>query len=257
MFRVVVCLLLIIINFVQGGKTMEKTLHKAAERGYADHGWLKSYHSFSFAGYQNPAMMGFGLLRVINDDSIDAGTGFGTHPHRDMEIISIPLQGSLEHKDSMGNHFVIKRGEVQVMSAGSGITHSEYNHSQDEPAKFLQIWVHTKNKNITPSYAQASFDESTRKNKFQKIVSGQGEEGTLKINQDSSFSMANIDSEVEVEYKRNYQNNGIYVFVIEGEVEVLGEKLTKRDALGLSGVEDFKLKANERSEVLVIEVPLS
>ncbi len=240
-----------------GGKIkMNKVIHRAKDRGSADHGWLKSFHTFSFANYHNPQMMGFGTLRVINDDTIEAGHGFGTHPHRDMEIISVPLEGALEHKDSMGNQFVIKKGEIQVMSAGTGITHSEYNHSKEEVAKLLQIWVLPKNKGIEPRYEQRAFAVEQRQNKFQLIVSGDGEGDSLKINQAAAFALANLQEGKSVAYKLKNAEHGVYLFVISGEVGVADEKLGSRDAIALTSVADVSVKALKEAEVLLMEVPM-
>jgi|688.fasta_scaffold02961_22 redox-sensitive bicupin YhaK (pirin superfamily) len=237
--------------------TINKVIHRANERGYAEHGWLKSFHSFSFANYYNPEMMGFGLLRVINDDSVDPGFGFGTHPHNDMEIISIPLSGTLEHKDSMGNHFLIKAGEVQVMSAGTGITHSEYNQSKTEPVKFLQIWIKPKINGIQPNYDQNSFSVNDRKNQFQVIVSGSGKAHSLKINQDAQMALADLESGNTITYKQAYSGNGIYVFVLKGKINIAGEELSTRDAIGLTNISNVDIQGLDNAEILVIEVPMS
>lgn len=231
---------------------MKTVVHKAENRGFADHGWLKSKHSFSFANYHNPEMMGFGLLRVINDDTVEAGHGFDTHSHQDMEIISIPLEGILEHKDSMGNHFLIKKGDVQVMSAGSGISHSEYNYSKTEAVKFLQIWIKTQEKNIPPNYAQAFFKAEDRQNKLQKIVG----ENSLKINQNAQLWLTNILTNEKIEYKISNSANGIYVFVISGQVEINENKLSERDAMGIWEIENLEIKALNKAEILILDIPM-
>lgn len=235
---------------------MKNKIHKSNERGVADHGWLHSNHTFSFGSYHNPDMMGFGALRVINDDIVHPSMGFNTHPHNDMEIISIPLRGSLKHKDTMGNDFVIKKGEIQVMSAGTGIAHSEFNNSQSDDVNFLQIWVMPKKQGITPSYDQKEFSMEERKNDFQLIVSPDGRENSVLINQDAYFSQLSLNESNDVEYGLYEHNNGVYVFVIEGEVEVNGEKLTRRDGFAVEGAKKLSFKGLTNSEVLIMEVPL-
>jgi quercetin 2,3-dioxygenase len=235
---------------------MKTTIHRADSRGYADHGWLKATHTFSFASYYDPTRIRFGLLRVLNDDIIEPGMGFGTHPHDNMEIVTIPIYGELAHRDSMGHEQVIKPGEIQKMSAGSGITHSEYNASRENPANLLQIWVFPKEKNIEPRYDQKVFSEEGKLNRFQTIVSPVKSDDTLWINQDSVFALAKISKETEVKFERMFKDNGVYLFVIDGSVNVWGESLGKRDGAGLEGNEEIKIKANEDSYVLAIEVPL-
>ena len=212
---------------------MNSVIHKAGSRGFANHGWLQSYHSFSFANYYNPERVHFGTLRVLNDDSVAAGMGFGTHPHDNMEIISIPLEGDLQHKDSMGNVAVIKNGDVQVMSAGTGISHSEMNKNTDKAVKFLQIWVFPKEKDVTPRYGQITLNADDRKNKFQQIVSpNQNDAGTW-INQDAWFHLGKFDQGQSVNYELKQKGNGVYVFVLSGDVAVDGTELNKRDAIGV------------------------
>lgn len=236
---------------------MEMKIHRADYRGSADHGWLNSYHSFSFANYYDSEKMGFGLLRVLNDDQVRPGRGFGTHPHNNMEIVSIPLSGSLRHKDNQGNEKVIKQGEVQIMSAGTGVTHSEYNNSEEEDVSFLQIWVMPKELNVEPRYDQKTFPREERKNKFQTIVNPVGKSrGGVEINQDSYFSRVDLDKDKGINYEIHELGSGVYVFILDGEVSVGGEKLNKRDAVGISNVENFEIKAHKQSEVLLIEVPL-
>jgi redox-sensitive bicupin YhaK (pirin superfamily) len=236
---------------------MEKTVHKAADRGYADHGWLKSHHSFSFAGYYNPEKVHFGMLRVLNDDWVAAGKGFGEHPHDNMEIVSIPLKGSLAHTDSEGNAHPIKTNEVQIMSAGTGITHSEFNHSREEAVNFLQIWVFPKLRNIQPRYEQKSFDPAERENRWQTLVSPYKDQEAVWINQDAWFSMARISKGNELDYQVHSAEQGAYLFVLEGNVEVAGEQLGKRDAIGIRNSAEFTVKAGSDSEVLLIEVPMT
>lgn len=235
---------------------MKKTIYKSESRGHADHGWLNAHHSFSFANYYNPERIRFGLLRVLNDDIVQPGMGFGTHPHDNMEIITIPLKGELAHKDSTGNKEVIKPNEVQIMSAGSGLTHSEFNNSQTEIVNLLQIWIFPKEKNIKPRYEQKLFDPEKRKNIFQTVVSPESKNGSLWINQNAYLSLGNIDKGNSVNYKINLKGNGLYIFVIEGEIEIDNERLSKRDAAGLEEIDNVEFKANENSEVLLIEVPM-
>jgi redox-sensitive bicupin YhaK (pirin superfamily) len=230
--------------------------HPSDTRGVANHGWLNSRHTFSFAEYYNPSRMGFGALRVINDDSVDAGMGFGTHPHRDMEIISIPLEGSLKHKDSEGNEAVIRKGEVQIMSAGTGIAHSEKNNSDDETVKFLQIWVMPEKMGIKPRYEQKAFPENERKNRLAVVVSPDGRDGSVSINQQAFFSLANLDQGKTVEYKQLRQGNGVYIFVIKGSINVEGQTLNLRDGLAVEKFETLKLAAAQDSEILLMEVPV-
>ncbi|MEP7145961.1 MAG: pirin family protein [bacterium] len=236
---------------------MKKTVHRADTRGYADHGWLKSYHTFSFANYNNPERTRFGLLRVLNDDIVEAGMGFGTHPHDNMEIITIPLKGELAHKDSTGTKEIIKAGEIQIMSAGSGLTHSEFNNSKLDPVNLLQIWVFPKEKNIAPRYDQKIFSAEDRNNKIVTVISPDNKDGSLWINQDSYFSMVNLGKGKSVTYNIKSKVNGIYIFVIEGEIEAAGEKLLKRDAIGLYDTGYVEISAVQNSEVLFIEVPMN
>ena len=230
--------------------------HFADTRGHADHGWLKSKHTFSFANYYDPTRMGFGKLRVINDDFIAPGMGFGTHPHRDMEIISIPLGGALAHKDSVGNAYTIRKGEVQVMSAGTGIAHSEFNASDKEEAQLLQIWVLPKLMKVPPRYEQKAFNLEDRKNKFNLVVSPDGREGSCAINQDAFFSLTEMDEGVELQYDKKLNSNGMYAFVISGSVEIDGHEFHARDGVGIESFEKLKLKATSQAEVLLMEIPL-
>jgi hypothetical protein len=235
---------------------MKTTIHRADSRGYADHGWLKATHTFSFASYYDPSRIRFGLLRVLNDDIVEPGMGFGTHPHDNMEIVTIPISGELAHRDSMGHEQVIRPGEIQNMSAGSGITHSEYNASRENAANLLQIWVFPKEKDIEPRYDQKIFSEEGKLNRFQTIVSPVKSDDTLWINQDSVFALAKISKSKEVIYEKMFKDNGVYLFVIDGSVNVWGESLGKRDGAGLEGKEEIKITANENSYVLAIEVPM-
>jgi len=235
---------------------MKKTIHKADSRGHVDHGWLKSYHTFSFADYYNPERTRFGLLRVLNDDIIEGGMGFGTHPHDNMEIITIPLKGELAHKDSTGTKEVIKANEVQIMSAGSGLTHSEFNNSPTDSVNLLQIWVFPKEKNITPRYDQKVFDPADKKNKLLTVVSPEKNNGALWINQDAYFSIGNIDAGKTLSYEVKRKGNGIYLFVIDGSIEVSNEKISSRDAIGIEDTDKIEITAIENSEVLLIDLPM-
>ena len=235
---------------------MTAILHKADSRGLADQGWLVSQHTFSFANYYNLERMNFGLLRVINDDIVKPSMGFGTHPHENMEIVSIPLSGSLRHQDSMGNKHIITAGEVQIMSAGSGLTHSEYNNSPEEDVNFLQIWVFPKEKNITPRYGQQLFDRAERHNRFQTLVSPEKDSEAIWINQDAWFSMVDLDEGTAVNYNRQRPENGLYFFVVTGQVEIAGHELSRRDGLGLRIDDQVQIKALNQAEVLCIDVPL-
>ncbi|MDX5481932.1 MAG: pirin family protein [Hymenobacteraceae bacterium] len=234
----------------------KKVLHKANTRGHANHGWLNSYHTFSFARYYNPERMGFGLLRVLNDDVVAPGMGFGAHPHDNMEIISIPLSGALEHQDSTGNRKVIRTNDVQIMSAGFGLTHSEYNHSKEEQVNFLQIWVFPKLKDIEPRYEQKTFKPEDRQNKLQTVVSPEKDNGAIWINQDAWFTLGTLKEGFSEEYKLHKEGNGVYAFVIEGDVEIDGEKLNKRDGLGISETGSFSIKASSDAELLLMEIPI-
>ncbi len=232
-------------------------LHKAETRGHANHGWLNSYHTFSFANYYNPDRMHFGALRVLNDDTVEAGEGFGTHPHDNMEIISIPLEGDLEHKDSMGNVAVIRNGDIQVMSAGTGIYHSEYNKNRDRRVKFLQIWVFPNKKNVTPRYDQITLNEEDRHNRFQQIVSPNTNDAGVWIHQDAWFHLGKFDKGVSQDYGLRSKGNGLYVFVLTGEIEIEGQTLKTRDGFGLWDLDKVKVTANSESEFLLMEVPMS
>jgi redox-sensitive bicupin YhaK (pirin superfamily) len=234
---------------------MKKIIHKAASRGYADHGWLRSYHTFSFASYQNSERMNFGMLRVLNDDVVQPEMGFGTHPHRNMEIISIPISGALSHTDSIGNKRSIEVGEVQVMSAGTGLKHSEFNDSKINAVNFLQLWIIPEIENITPYYNQKIFEALERKNKFQVLVSPKDKQvvGSLPINQQGYISMIDLDKGFETKYDLK---NGAYFFLIEGEVLIENENLKKRDAIGIIEKNKVNIKANKSSKLLVIDIPM-
>lgn len=236
---------------------MAKTvLHKANTRGVADHGWLKSAHSFSFGGYYNPERINFGALRVLNDDSVSGGMGFGEHPHDNMEIISIPLEGELKHQDSMGNEGVIKAGEIQVMSAGTGIYHSEFNANPKETVKFLQIWLFPNKRNVQPRYDQQLINQDNRRNEFVQILSPNQDDAGVWIYQNAWFNLGNFDQGVSKEYTLNDKGNGVYLFVLKGTLEVNGEKIETRDGFGIWETENITIKANEDSEFLLMEVPM-
>jgi len=240
-------------------KILENTvLHKAATRGHANHGWLDSHHTFSFANYNNPDRMHFGVLRVLNDDRVDAGMGFGTHPHDNMEIISIPLEGDLEHKDSMGNTAIIKKGDIQVMSAGTGIQHSEYNRNTDKLTKFLQIWVFPNKRNVTPRYGQITLNQAERRNNLQQILSPNADDAGTWIHQDAWFHLGTFDKDFTTTYNINKKGNGVYAFIIKGDVTLGGIALNERDGLGIWDADTIILQANSQdAEVLLMEVPMA
>ena len=235
---------------------MKTTLIRSNERGHANHGWLDARHTFSFAHFYNPEQMHFGLLRVFNDDIVAPGMGFGTHPHDNMEIVTIPLQGDLQHRDSMGNTSIIRHSEVQIMSAGSGITHSEFNPNKDQLTNLLQIWVFPKERNIKPQYGQAQFLAEGRKNKLQTVVSPTKEDVSLWVNQDVWFSLANLDASFSLPYTIKNPGNGLWIFVIKGEVKVGDLYLNTRDSLGLSDVHSTTIEALQDSELVLIDVPM-
>lgn len=233
-------------------------LHKAETRGHANHGWLDSHHTFSFANYHNPDRMHFGVLRVLNDDRVDAGMGFGTHPHDNMEIISIPLEGDLEHKDSMGNTAVIRKGDIQAMSAGTGIFHSEYNRNADKLTKFLQIWVYPNKRNVTPRYDQITLDTADRRNKLQQILSPNPDDEGVWIYQDAWFHLGTFDKDVNASYKLRKNGNGIYAFVLKGGFAIENITLHERDGLGMWDTPEIGITAtSEDAEILLMEVPMA
>lgn len=240
-------------------KIMDNTvLHKAATRGHANHGWLDSHHTFSFANYYNPERMHFGVLRVLNDDEVAAGKGFGKHPHDNMEIISIPLEGDLEHQDSMGNVATIRKGDIQVMSAGTGIQHSEYNKNPDQAVKFLQIWVFPKKKNVQPRYDQLTLNTSDRHNKLQQVLSPDAADEGVWIHQDAWFHMGRFDQGVSASYDLKKAGNGLYAFVLSGDFEIAGTEVNTRDGFGIWDVSNIALKAlTPGAEILLMEVPMS
>lgn len=232
-------------------------LHQADTRGIADLGWLNSHHTFSFSHYYNPERMNFGVLRVLNDDTVAAGMGFGTHPHQNMEIISIPLEGDLEHQDSMGNKTVIKNGDIQVMSAGTGIQHSEYNKNKETQVKFLQIWVIPNQQNVTPRYDQITLNPADRKNKLQQILSPNPEDEGVWIHQDAWFHLGQFDKDVIATYKLKKEGNGLYIFVLKGSLAIDGQKLDTRDGFGIWNFNELEIKATSDAEFLLMEVPMT
>jgi redox-sensitive bicupin YhaK (pirin superfamily) len=236
---------------------MKTILYKANTRGHANHGWLDTYYSFSFADYYNPERMNFGVLRVLNDDTIDGGRGFSFHPHDNMEIISIPLEGDLEHKDSMGNVAVIKEGDLQVMSAGTGVMHSEYNKNKDKAGKFLQIWILPNKRNVEPRYDQISIRDFEKQNEFYQLVSPNKNDQGVWIHQNAWFFMGNFDENFSAPYALRNEQNGVFVFVIDGQVEINDQVLSKRDGFGIWESPYFLVKTLSKAKILIMEVPMS
>jgi len=238
-------------------RTMKSVLHKANTRGHVNHGWLDSNHTFSFANYYNPQRMNFGVLRVLNDDRVMAGRGFGTHPHDNMEIISIPLDGDLEHKDSMGNVAVIKKGDVQVMSAGTGIFHSEYNKNSDKEVKFLQIWLFPNKRDVNPRYDQISLNNEETNDRLVQILSPNQDDEGVWIHQNAWFHMGNLSKGKSVEYKIKDSRNGVYAFIIDGDVSIEGQELNRRDGYGVWDTDKINIDAISNARVLLMEVPMT
>ncbi|HEX2683676.1 MAG TPA: pirin family protein [Ferruginibacter sp.] len=236
---------------------MKSILFKAADRGTADYGWLKPNYYFSFAQYHDPAKVHFGLLRVLNDDFIGGGGGFPTHPHDNMEIVTIPFTGALKHKDSTGGQGVIKAGDIQIMSAGTGVQHSEANASETEPVTLFQVWIFPKERNIKPRYDQKNFDINGRKNKWQTVVSPIEADNALWINQDARFALTNLETGKEISYSNGFKGNGVFLVVINGIVTVNGQQLNTRDAIGISETDSFTVTASEDAELLAIEIPMN
>jgi quercetin 2,3-dioxygenase len=235
---------------------MTSIYYPASERGHVNFGWLDSHHSFSFGNWHDREKVHFGALRVLNDDLVKGGKGFDTHRHDNMEIVSIPLKGALAHKDSTGMEGILYTGDVQIMSAGSGISHSEYNASHYDPVSFLQIWIFPKHQNIKPWHEQKAFDPAGRINQWQVVVSPRDGDGGLWINQDARMALSHLEAGKEIGLTPAFTGNGVYLFVVAGEVTVEGKKLEKRDALGISQTEAFAVRANQNSELLAIEVPM-
>ena len=236
---------------------MKTIIHKADSRGYFDYGWLKTHHTFSFSNYSDPERVNFGMLRVLNDDVVAAGQGFGTHPHNDMEIVSIPLSGALAHQDSTGTEKAIIPNEAQVMSAGTGILHSEYNHSKDKETNFLQLWIFPDKKGHKPRYDQKAFNPEDRKNKLQFIVTPEKKDGNLWLNQDAYLAFTDLEKNKSVNYKTHTNGNGIYLFLIDGKISFGEENLSKRDGIGIWETESYTVKAIENSSLLIIEIPMN
>jgi redox-sensitive bicupin YhaK (pirin superfamily) len=236
---------------------MKTIFYPENKRGKNDIGWLKANFSFSFGPYYNPELMSFGALRVLNDDIIAGGRGFGLHPHDNMEIVTIPLEGGLEHQDNMGNKGVINAGDVQVMSAGTGVYHSEYNASATDAAKTLQIWLFPKERNVTPRYDQKSFKGEFVANKLTTLVSPDREEGNLWLHQDATFSMGVFDAGQPLNYTMKTAGNGAYVFLLDGRAKINGTQLNKRDAMGVYDASSFTIETEEQSRYLIIDVPMS
>lgn len=237
--------------------TKTTVLHRSADRGHANHGWLNAKHSFSFGGWYDPEKVHFGALRVLNDDTIAPGMGFGKHPHDNMEIITIPLSGAVKHEDSMGNSGTITTGEVQVMSAGTGIMHSEFNASKSEELKLFQIWIFPNKRGVQPRYDQAKFDLGQMKNQFTSVVGPNGDDAPMWIHQDAYIQMAEIESGETISYSTKGKNTGVYTMVVEGEIETQNETLSSRDAIGTSNIEQIEYTAKTISKLLVLEVPLN
>ena len=235
---------------------MKTILHKAETRGHANHGWLDSHHTFSFADYYDPQRVHFGALRVLNDDRVAAGKGFGQHPHDNMEIVSIPLFGDLEHKDSMGNVAVIRKGEIQVMSAGTGIFHSEYNRNADKETQFLQIWVIPNKRNVTPRYDQISITDIAKEDELYQILSPNPDDQGVWIHQQAWFHLGDLSEGWTGSYKLKGEDTGVYFFVLEGEVTVAGQKLNKRDGFGVSETTEIDITANSEAQLLIMEVAM-
>lgn len=235
---------------------MKTTIQRASDRGSADYGWLKPNYYFSFAHYHNPHQMHFGLLRVLNDDYVAGGGGFPPHPHDNMEIVTIPLSGALQHKDSTGGQGIIRAGDIQIMSAGTGVQHSEFNASATEPVTLFQVWIFPKKRNIVPRYDQRTFDLSERKDAWQIAVSPRDEDGALWINQDARFALADLGSGKSLDYRNAFTGNGVYLVVISGEAVVNEQVLNTRDSMGISETDSFTIHAKTDCQLLAIEVPM-
>lgn len=235
---------------------MKKIIHKSNTRGHTNMGWLDSYHSFSFGDYFNRERINFGALRVINDDLVAPGMGFGTHHHDNMEIISIPLEGVLEHRDSMNNVSLIKKGEIQVMSAGSGVYHGEYNKSEDSPVKFLQIWVFPDSKDVNPRYDHKKIDLESSKNKLLQILSPDSNDEGVWIHQKAWFNIGSFDANQSIDYSLKNRQNGVYLFIISGEIEIDGMSAQTRDGIGITESENLKINVVKPTEILIMEVPM-
>ena len=238
-------------------KTMNTVIHRADTRGHADHGWLNAKHSFSFANYYNPERVHFGVLRVLNDDTIAGGRGFGTHPHDNMEIITIPLEGALEHKDNMGNGSIINAGDVQVMSAGTGIQHSEFNANKKDDVRLFQIWLFPREKDVTPRYEQLSIKGVAKHNEFYQILSPSADDQGVWIHQDAWFNLGQFDKGLKPTYNIKKKGNGVYLMVVDGSIEINGETLNQRDAIGIWDVDEVSLTTTADARILLLEVPMT
>ncbi|HMH33785.1 MAG TPA: pirin family protein [Puia sp.] len=235
---------------------MKSIFYPASERGHVNFGWLDSHHSFSFGHWYDPAKIHFGALRVLNDDVVLGGGGFGMHPHDNMEIVSIPLDGTLTHKDSTGTDGSIQTGDVQIMSAGTGIRHSEYNASKSDKVNFLQIWVIPKKENIKPRYDQKKFTEAGRLNQWQVVVSPDEKDGGVWINQDARFARLSLEEGKEISFEPKFNGNGVYIFLLDGQVQIGDKRLEKRDAIGIEEADSVSIRADRKAELLAIEVPM-
>lgn len=243
------------MNSSSSDADVQFVLHRASERGHANHGWLDTHHSFSFAGWHDPKKMHFGALRVLNDDDVAGGGGFGTHPHDNMEIVTIPTSGALEHKDSMGNSSVIQTGDVQAMTAGTGIRHSEFNHSASEAVRFFQVWIYPNERELTPRYDQQKYDVGAADNGFTTLVTPDGSAG-VRIHQNAWFQLGNFSAGHRTSYVLHGKGQGVYAMVVEGEAEILGQTLGRRDAIGVWDAESMDILASQDCELLLIEVPM-
>lgn len=237
-------------------KVMNTIIHRSNTRGHANHGWLNTKHSFSFANYYNPERMNFGVLRVINDDIISGGKGFGTHPHDNMEIITIPLSGALAHKDSMGNSAVINEGDIQVMSAGTGIFHSEFNHNADKDVTLFQIWLFPNRRNVEPRYDQMPIREVQKENELYQILSPNKNDQGVWIYQDAWFHMGTFTKETELTYKLKKEGNGVYIMVVDGLASIEGHDLLERDAIGIWDTNKIAINAQNNTKILIMEIPM-
>ncbi len=236
---------------------MKKVIHRASSRGHANLGWLNSYHTFSFGNYHDPNRMNFGVLRVLNDDEVDPGMGFGTHSHNNMEIISIPIEGDLEHKDSLGNTTLIKEGDIQAMSAGTGVSHSERNKNRDKKVKFLQIWVLPNKANVTPRYDQITLKPESLKEQFLQIISPNTKDGEIWIHQDAYFHLGEFVEGSRITHSLKNKQNGLYIFLLEGSCMVAGESLVRRDGMGVLETDVLEFEMLSASKILLMEVPLA
>lgn len=245
------------IENINDMETNQLILHRAEDRGFADHGWLKARHSFSFAGWYNPEKIHFGVLRVLNDDIVAQGQGFPTHPHDNMEIITIPLKGGVYHEDNMGNSGEIKAGEVQVMSAGTGVLHSEYNKNSDQELNLFQIWIFPNRRNVQPRYDQQKINDENLENGWVQIVSPNADDEGVWIHQNAWIHAGQVNRGKSISYKNKREGNGSYIMVIEGSVKIEGVLLGRRDAIGIPDKKDIIIEGLEDSKVLLLDVPMN